>query len=164
MGVDITPEDLLAAHPGAVAHERTIETDQKSLAAARDRGLEGGWGAGALLERDGAVLLVRQDGQWFLPGGQVEGDETLDAAAERELREETGLTVQVGDLIAVSQKTLVSGDDTLTFQFATFGADLAGGGVTDDPGLPDEEIDTVEWHETLPPNTYDRDLVARLRT
>lgn len=63
-------------------------------------------GAGVLIEQNDAVLLVRRaiepwKGLWCLPAGYVEADETPQAAAERETREETGLIVQVGGLTAV---------------------------------------------------------------
>lgn len=44
-----------------------------------------------------SILLIKRandpfKGQWALPGGHVERDETLDTAVVRELQEETGLT------------------------------------------------------------------------
>lgn len=50
----------------------------------------------ALDEEDLKVMLIQRDlnpfqGQWALPGGFVHVDETLNEAARRELREETGL-------------------------------------------------------------------------
>ena len=49
----------------------------------------------AILRRDSRVLLVRHEKQgreyWLLPGGGVDGGETLVAALKRELAEELGI-------------------------------------------------------------------------
>ncbi len=55
-------------------------------------------GIGVAVLRPGAVLLVRRGqppslGAWSLPGGAQELGETVEAAARRELAEETGLAV-----------------------------------------------------------------------
>lgn len=62
-------------------------------------------GIGAVIVRPGAVLLVRRSkppsaGQWSIPGGAQELGETAEAAARRELLEETGLRVGPLTLIA----------------------------------------------------------------
>lgn len=45
---------------------------------------------------DGRVLLVRSsDRSWVIPGGRLENDERAEAGLERELHEETGLSVSV---------------------------------------------------------------------
>ena len=61
----------------------------------------------AIIVRQGRLLLVehRKRGQryWVLPGGRLEGNETLDAALRRELQEELGLQAQVGRLVIVCE-------------------------------------------------------------
>lgn len=51
------------------------------------------------------VLMVQNldNGRWSLPGGAVEMHETLAEAVVRETREETGLSIQVGELVGVSE-------------------------------------------------------------
>jgi|SRR5579863_9993506 len=61
-------------------------------------------GVGAVVVDEGRVLLVRRGaeplkGQWSLPGGLVELGESLSEAIIREVREETGLTVEPIELV-----------------------------------------------------------------
>jgi len=61
--------------------------------------------ARAVLRHGSTVLACRsvEGGYLYLPGGHVEVGESASAAAERELAEETGLRVQAGDCVLVSE-------------------------------------------------------------
>jgi ADP-ribose pyrophosphatase YjhB (NUDIX family) len=61
-------------------------------------------GVGAVIVQDGRVLLVQRGrdpmkGQWTLPGGVLEVGESLVEGVAREVREETGLEIEVLELV-----------------------------------------------------------------
>ena len=60
-------------------------------------------GAAVIIEQDGKLLLLQRAhepwiGSWMITAGYVEADEDPKDAAIREVREETGLEVEIGDL------------------------------------------------------------------
>jgi 8-oxo-dGTP diphosphatase len=66
---------------------------------------------GAIVLEKGEVLLVRRNrapalGQWSLPGGRVEWGETLREAIAREVREETGVDIEVEGLAGIAERIL----------------------------------------------------------
>ncbi|HEY6349481.1 MAG TPA: NUDIX hydrolase [Candidatus Angelobacter sp.] len=68
-------------------------------------------GVGAVIVRDHRVVLARRArppllGRWSLPGGVVELGETLRSATEREVLEETGLTVKAGVVVEILDRII----------------------------------------------------------
>jgi 8-oxo-dGTP diphosphatase len=60
-------------------------------------------GVSVCVVKEGRALLTQRArppfaDRWSLPGGHVEGGERLDAAARREVEEETGLHCEIGEL------------------------------------------------------------------
>jgi len=66
-----------------------------------------------VFDPEGRVLVIQRgappgEGLWSVPGGKLEPEETLAQAVAREVREETGLVVEVGPLACVVERM---GDD-----------------------------------------------------
>ncbi len=114
-------------------------------------------GVGAVIVHDDRVLLIRRGqapllGEWSLPGGLVECGETLREATIREAREETGLTVETGELLGVYER-VVRGDDgrvryhyvLIDFLCRTVSGDLrAGSDAADVRWVARAELDEVQ--------------------
>lgn len=72
-------------------------------------------GVGAVIVDNGRVLLVRRGtepakGVWSIPGGLIETGEMLHEAVVREVREETGLTVEPIALIELLDRIIREAD------------------------------------------------------
>jgi ADP-ribose pyrophosphatase YjhB (NUDIX family) len=119
-------------------------------------------GVGAVIVRDGRILLVRRGkdpgrGLWSLPGGRLRGGERLKDAVEREVREETGLLVEAGDLAGVSE-IIADGPDGQAFHYVLVdffcrivgGREERGDDAAEVAWHPLEDLDALETTDGLP--------------
>jgi len=94
--------------------------NEKQSASAKTRGIDpspnSGWNsievAAGIVFRDGKILITQRRSQdhlgdlWEFPGGKREAEESFENCLQRELREELGIEVAVGELV-----------DTVTHQY-----------------------------------------------
>lgn len=121
--------------------------------------------AGALIRNDaGEILLVKptyKEG-WEIPGGYVEPGESPKAACEREIREELGLDLEVGQLAVVDWAPSEAEGDKILFIFVCDAPHL--GRVS----LPPSELAAARYQpvtllESLLPARLARRVGAALR-
>ncbi len=113
-----------------------------------------------VVDEQGRVLLQRRrdSGLWALPGGGMEMDESLPGAAVREVREETGLDVEITGLVGTytDPRHIIAYDDgEVRRQFNVCFTACAVGGA---PAVSEEstelrfvaaaELDALPMHHT----------------
>jgi ADP-ribose pyrophosphatase YjhB (NUDIX family) len=79
-------------------------------------------GVGAVVVRDGKALIVKRaheprKGQWSLPGGHLHLGESLADAARREIKEETGLDVELGPIVETFDRVHRDDDGRIRYHF-----------------------------------------------
>ena len=78
--------------------------------------------AAILFDDDNRVLLIQRGGEpglglWTVPGGRIEPGESAAAACVREAREETGLEIEVVELVEVVERISQNADGTLAYHY-----------------------------------------------
>jgi ADP-ribose pyrophosphatase YjhB (NUDIX family) len=79
-------------------------------------------GVGAVIIDEDCVLLVKRarpplQDRWSIPGGVLEVGELVREAAVREVREETGLIVEPGDLLGVYDRVLRNPEQRVQYHY-----------------------------------------------
>jgi 8-oxo-dGTP diphosphatase len=118
-------------------------------------------GVGGVVISNGRALLIRRggpplEGQWSIPGGMLEVGETLLEGVRRELLEETGIEVRVGELVDVFERINLDGDGKTRYHFvvldylceAMSGETRAGSDVTDVAWAAPMELANYSLSET----------------
>jgi 8-oxo-dGTP diphosphatase len=79
-------------------------------------------GVGAIIIENARVVLVKRlhpplQAEWSIPGGVLEVGEMIREAAIREAREETGLTVEPGELLGVYDRILRNPEKRVQYHY-----------------------------------------------
>ena len=98
---------------------------------------------GAVIKDDrGRLLLIKRGhapgaGLWSLPGGRIEPGETDTEALVREMREETGLVIKVGQLIGTVRRPA---QDGAVLDIRDYAATVTGGSLR-----PGDDAADARW-------------------
>ena len=81
----------------------------------------------------GEILLIKrskppQYGRWMVPGGRLEWGETLEEAAIREIREETGIDIEIDGFLEIIE-AIIPGDGGFHYVIMDYSARAVSGSL-----------------------------------
>ncbi|MBR9689708.1 MAG: NUDIX hydrolase [Candidatus Altiarchaeota archaeon] len=96
----------------------------------------------AVIVKNGKILLIKRafepfKGMWALPGGRLDDGETVERAAIREAKEETGFDIQLKYLIGVFSEPKRDPRGAMSIAFSAI---VTGGEIT-----PNKEAQDISW-------------------
>ena len=111
---------------------------------------------GAIVIKENKILLIKRNkepgkGKWAIPGGSLKLGETLQEATEREVREETGLTIKAKEPVYTFDLIERDHQGQIRFHYVIVDlmAEMIGGelrpsdDVVDARWLPPEDVESV---------------------
>jgi ADP-ribose pyrophosphatase len=126
-------------------------------------------GVGAVVIREGKILLVKRAtppkiGLWAIPGGLIELGESLQAAAEREILEETGLKIRARE--PVHTFDVIQKDERGAVRYHYILVDLAADYIEGEPA-PGDDVSEARWLSAdelreLPVSPHTLELLKKL--
>ncbi len=125
-------------------------------------------GVGAVVFKEEKVLLVLRGrsparDQWAIPGGRLELGETLQAAAEREILEETGVVIRAGEPLFAFDAIEQDEEGRIRYHYVIVDLEaeyISGEPVPDDDALDARWISAAELR-TLPVNPVTIELLKK---
>lgn len=107
-------------------------------------------GVGAVIKKGDRVLLVKRNnepakGLWSIPGGLVELGETVRDAVLREVKEETSLSIELGEIIDVMDQIIKDESGRIRFHYVL--VDFLARPVDDEAVAKSEceEVSELRW-------------------
>ncbi|MBR9680677.1 MAG: NUDIX hydrolase [Candidatus Altiarchaeota archaeon] len=116
--------------------------------------------ADVIIVKHGKILLIKRadepfKGEWGLPGGHIDEGETIEDAALREAREETGLNVKLESFVGIFSDPKRDPRGTIS---VTYSATVIDGELTEN-----SEVEDIKWFEItkLPPLFSDHKKIVQ---